>query len=162
MRSFHRDIGFFMIGLTIVYTLSGILLVFRDTDLMKSASIQKRELKPGIVPTQLGDVLRIRDLKVTSEEGDIIFFQGGTYNKVTGIAEINTKVLIFPFNKFIDLHKTISKKATHYFTVSFAFLLLFMAISSFWMFRPNNRNFKRGVILATAGILSVIILLIIS
>lgn len=162
IRSLHRDIGFFIIGLTVVFTLSGIVLVFRDTDLLKKESTEQRELKPGVEPAQLGEMLRIRDFKLIKEEGDVIYFQGGTYNKTTGKAEITMKKLIFPLSKFTDLHKTITKKFTHYFTVTFAVLLCFMAISSFWMFKPNNKNFKRGVILAVAGAITVILLLLIS
>ena len=35
MRAWHRDIGFFIIGLVIIYALSGIALIFRDTDFLK-------------------------------------------------------------------------------------------------------------------------------
>ena len=31
VRSLHRDIGFFVIGLTIIYSISGIVLTYRDT-----------------------------------------------------------------------------------------------------------------------------------
>jgi len=162
MRSLHRDIGFFIIGLTIVFTLSGIVLVFRDTEFLKKESIQQRELKPGLGASQLGEMLRIRDFKIIKEEGDVISFQGGTYNKVTGNAEVTMKTLIFPFNKFTDLHKTMTKKTTHYFTITFAILLCFMAVSSFWMYKPNNKSFKRGIILAATGVISVILLLLIA
>ena len=32
MRGLHRDIGFFLIGLTLIYSISGVLLIYRDTD----------------------------------------------------------------------------------------------------------------------------------
>lgn len=162
IRSLHRDIGFFIIGLTIIFSLSGIVLVFRDTELLKTEITEQRELKPGIETAQLGEMLRFREFKVIKEEGDIISFQGGTYNKVTGHAEVTMKTVIFPFNKFVDLHKTFSKKSTHYFIIFFGILLCFMAISSLWMYKPTNKNFKRGMILAATGVLSVILLLVIS
>lgn len=162
IRSLHRDIGFFIIGLTIIFSLSGIVLVLRDSEFLKKETTEQRELKPGIVPAQLGEMLRIREFKILKEEGDVISFQGGTYNKVTGCAEVTMKTVIFPFNKFVDLHKTYTKKSTHYFIIFFGILLFFMAISSFWMYKPTNKNFKRGVFLSAAGVLSVILLLVIS
>jgi hypothetical protein len=162
IRSLHRDIGFFIVGLTIIFSLSGIVLVFRDTEFLKRETTQQRELKPDLSSSQLGEMLRIKDFKVIKEEGDVITFQVGTYNKVTGDAEVTMKTAIFPLNKFVDLHKTFTKKSTNYFVIIFGILLCFMAISSFWMYKPTNKNFKRGSIFAATGVLSVILLLIIS
>ena len=36
MRSLHRDVGFLVLGFTFIYALSGIVLVYRDTDFLKS------------------------------------------------------------------------------------------------------------------------------
>ncbi|NEW84266.1 MAG: hypothetical protein GZ094_18135, partial [Mariniphaga sp.] len=79
----------------------------------------------------------------------------------TGVAVYIVKDIIFPFNKFINLHKAISKNPTHWFNLIFGTLLLFMAISSFWMFKPENKNFKRGLYFAGAGVVFVFILLLI-
>ena len=35
IRVLHRDIGFLVVGLTIVYALSGIVLTYRDTGFLK-------------------------------------------------------------------------------------------------------------------------------
>ena len=35
MRIFHRYAGFFIFGFVILYGLSGIVLIYRDTDFMK-------------------------------------------------------------------------------------------------------------------------------
>ena len=110
-------------------------------------------------PGKIGEALRIRDFKVTGTEGEIITFPGGTYNATTGLAVYTTKEIIAPFNEFINLHKAVSKNPSHWFNVLFGVVLLFMAISSFWMFKPQNKNFRRGLYLAGAGIVFVLILL---
>ena len=40
IRSLHRDIGFFLVGLTLVYVLSGILLIYRDTGFLQSTPVE--------------------------------------------------------------------------------------------------------------------------
>jgi len=161
MRVLHRDIGFFMAGLVIVYALSGIVLMYRDTEFLKSETQIEQKLTPNMEPAMIGEALRIRDLKVIKTEGDIVTFQSGTYNSTTGVAIYTMKGIIFPFNKLINLHKAISKNPAHWFNLIFGVLLFFMAISSFWMFKPENKNFRRGLYLAGAGIVFVIILLMI-
>lgn len=161
MRVLHRDIGFFVAGIMIVYALSGIVLIYRDTEFLKTETQVEKKLTPNMEPAKIGEALRIRDFKVTKTEGETISFQSGTYNMTTGVAVYKVKDIIFPFNKFINLHKAISKNPTHWFNLIFGILFLFLAISAFWMFKPENKNFRRGLYFAGAGIVCVIILLLI-
>jgi hypothetical protein len=39
MRALHRDIGFLVVGLIIIYSVSGLVLVFRGTDLLKVETV---------------------------------------------------------------------------------------------------------------------------
>jgi uncharacterized iron-regulated membrane protein len=39
MRIIHRYLGFFLSGIMAVYALSGIVLIFRDTDFLKQEKI---------------------------------------------------------------------------------------------------------------------------
>lgn len=161
MRVLHRDAGFFIAGLIIIYALSGIVLIYRDTEFFKSEVKTEKKLAPNLEPAKVGEALRIRDFKVTKTEGETIWFLSGTYNTTTGVAVYTSKDIIFPFNKFINLHKALSKDPAHWFNILFGVLLLFMAISSFWMFKPENKNFRRGIYFAGAGVVFVIILLLI-
>ncbi|MFV0437444.1 MAG: hypothetical protein ACK5PS_08650 [Desulfopila sp.] len=54
MRIAHRDIGFFVIGLTVIYCISGIMLTFRDTGFLKSETTIERNIGPGLQDYQLG------------------------------------------------------------------------------------------------------------
>jgi hypothetical protein len=114
MRSLHRDLGYLIVGLVIVYSLSGITLLYRNTSFLKQDVTVEKQLKPGLDEDQLGREIRMRDFKVEKTEGDIVYFQNGTYNKATGQAQVKSKEVIFPFNKFIDFHTTISLKLNHW------------------------------------------------
>ena len=54
-----------------VYAISGITLIFRDTDFLKSEKQVERQIKPNVSNEELGRELRIRDLKVEKEEGPV-------------------------------------------------------------------------------------------
>jgi len=161
IRALHRDLGFFAAGLIVIYSLSGILLIYRDTNLMKADIQVEKKLSPGMEDSKIGEALRIREFAVTKTEGETIYFKDGSYDKTTGIALYTVKEIRFPFNKFINLHKVVSKNPLHWFNVLFGVLLLFMAISSFWMFKKGTKYFRRGLFLAGGGIVFVVILLLI-
>lgn len=160
MRGLHRDIGYFTFGLIVIYALSGIALIYRNTDFLKHEVTVEKQLKPEMPIEDVGKELRIREFKVIKTEGEIVFFQNGSYNKTSGEAVFTSKEVIFPFNKFINFHKAISSKATHWFNLVFGTLVLFMAISSLWMFKPGTKTFRRGMILVGVGILFTVLLLL--
>ncbi len=161
MRSLHRDIGFFCLGFVILYALSGTLLIYRDTDFLKQEKQVVKNLKPGLAAEELGKELRMKELKITKTEGDVMFFKAGTYNSSTGVADYTVKELPKALSKLTELHKSPSGKSTHWATLLFGTLLLFLGISSMWMFKPKSSLFRRGLYLSAAGILVTIILLFI-
>lgn len=151
MRALHRDVGFFVVGLVIVYSLSGIVLVYRDTDFLTRSVQVERKLPPGIEPSELGKMLHIRGFSVTRNEGNVVHFPGGAYDKTTGLATYTTRELPFVLQKCVGLHKTVSGKITHWYAVLFGTLLCFLAVSSFWMYSNNTSVFRRGICVAAAG-----------
>ncbi len=159
IRALHRDIGFFAIGLIVIYTLSGISLIYRDTSFLTYEKNDEKKLSANLSVDDLGEALHLEDLKVTKVEGDVQYFKAGTYNKATGLAQYTKKSVIFPFNKFIELHKTSTKGKVHLFATIFAGLLFFLAVSSFWMFKPGSALFRRGLYIAVAGVVFSLILL---
>jgi len=162
MRVLHRDIGFFVIGLTVIYCISGILLTYRDTQFLKSETLVERQLAPGLQANQLGKELRLRDMKVIGENEVIVQFNSGSYDKQTGIASYVSNELPMVLGIFNNLHKASSQDSRHWFTVLYAFLLLFLAVSSFWMYKPGSRYFKRGLITALSGVAASVLLLVFS
>jgi hypothetical protein len=159
MRLLHRDIGFFVIGLIVIYSISGVILIYRDTNFLKHETLVEKKLSPNMDLSELGKVLRLRDFHVLKTDGEIVYFQNGTYDKETGVAKYSAKELPLWINKFNNLHKSSGGGLVHWFTTVFGILLLFLAISSFWMFKPKTKLFRRGIYFAASGILVAIILL---
>lgn len=161
MRIYHRYLGFFLAGIMAVYAISGITLIFRDTDFLKSEKQVERQIKPNVSNEELGRELRIRDLKVEKEEGDVVSFSQGTYNKATGVANYKTKQL----NRFIDklqhLHKADTKSPLFYLNVFFGLSLFFFVVSAFYMFLLGTSTFKKGLYFTLAGLVLTVILLLV-
>lgn len=153
MRKLHRDIGFLMVGFIIVYSVSGIVLTYRTTNFMKHDIVVERTLSPGLDPAALGMELRVRDLQVNETRGDTIFFNNGSYNVSTGIAMITVKDVVSPVNKFINIHKSANNSPKHLVNIVVGVMLLFLAISSFWMFKRGSKMFRRIIILSVIGII---------
>lgn len=161
MRVLHRDIGFLILGLIVIYSISGVVLTFRGTDYFKSEKQVEQQLDPNLQGNEVGQVLRIRRFQVDRETAENVFFSSGSYNKETGIAVYTVNELPPVLETFNDLHKSRSNSLTGWFSTVLGLLLLFMAVSSFWMFRTCTRQFKRGMIFTAAGIIISIMLMII-
>ena len=148
MRYLHNKIGFCIVAIVIIYSLSGLLQTYRDTDFLKHEVPHEIQLSPNLPASQLSSSLRIRDFKVIKTEGNIVYFQDGTYNTETGAAKFTTKEWYSWIMPFTELHKSSSNGVTHYFTTLFGIALFFMSISAFWMFKPGTKLFSSGVTFA--------------
>jgi len=161
MRIYHRYLGFFLTGIMLIYAVSGTILIFRDTSFLKVDKQVQRKVKPGLVAEEIGKELKIRDLKVTSENGDLVSFKEGTYNKATGEADYTVKDLPPALAKLTKLHKASTKDPLFYLNIFFGMSLLFFVVSSFWMFLPGTTIFKKGLYFTAAGIVLTIIMLLV-
>jgi hypothetical protein len=160
MRYLHNKIGFFIVGLVIIYSLSGVIQTYRDTDMLKHEVAHEMKLAPNLAESELGPNLKIRNFKVNKTEGNTLHFKEGTYNKETGMANYVTKDWYAWIVPFTELHKTSSKSLGHYFTTIFGISMFFMSISAFWMFKPGTKLFSSGVYLTIAGVIASIILML--
>lgn len=159
MRIVHRYLGFFLAGIMTVYALSGIVMIFRDTDFLKKEKRITKEIKANAEEKELGQLLGIRELKIKKTEGDVVYFNNGTYNKASGHAEYVRKELPFVLSKLTQLHKSKSADPLFYLNVFFGVSLLFFVVSSFWMFMPKTTIFKKGMYYTIAGIILTLVLL---
>ena len=159
MRMYHRYLGYFLAGIMAVYASSGFMMIFRDTGFLKFDIQNERQLHPQLKPADLGRELRIRDFKIKKEEGDIISFEQGTYNKSTGIARYTSKEWPYFIEKLTRLHKADTESPLFFLNVFFALSLLFFVVSAFWMFLPKTTIFKKGLYFSLAGLILVIILI---
>ena len=159
LRVLHRDIGYLLIGLTLVFSLGGILLVYRDTDLLLYDTITTRTLPPGLAAEDIGRMLRLMEIKISSDDGRYILFsdepyaRDGKYDRVTGSITLTEKQLPSLLNKFTLLHRAASSEAIHWVVLVYGVLLAFLAISSVWMFKPSTRQFRRGLVFTTLGLI---------
>lgn len=161
MRSLHRDIGFIVLGLTIIYSLSGIVLIYRDSDFLKSEKIIEVQLPPNLNELELSSKLRIRNLKITERTDSLYIFKTGKYNHLSGQVTYSKTSLPSFIDKFNRLHKSSSKSTVHWAATIYGVLLFFLAISSLLMFKPKSKLFKRGIVLSLTGLILAIILLFI-
>ena len=161
MRILHRYIGYFMAGIMAVYAISGVLLIYRDTDFLKKEKKINKKIEANIPVDQLGKELKIKGLEVKEQKGDVLFFKEGTYNTHTGEAQYTKKELPFFLKKMTELHKTDSKDKFALLNTIFGASLFFFVLSSFWMFNPKSKIFKRGIIITTVGVLLALLLIFI-
>ena len=163
MRLWHRNLGFLTIGLVMVYSLSGILLIHRTDDLMKRQTVEERQLEPNMSAKDLGNELKMRNFSPKESNDGVIVFEGGQYDSATGKATITRSELIPPFDKFTSLHKKACAANVHlgWITTIFGIILFFLALSSLFMFKPGTKPFKSAVIYTTAGIILTILVFII-
>lgn len=161
MRIWHRYLGFFLAGIMAVYSLSGIILIFRDTDFLKQEKQIEKKLEVGMNAEKLGQAIRIRNLKSVSETNEVLQFKEGSYNKLTGVVVYKVRSLPKGIEKLTHLHKASSKEPLFYLNVFFGVSLFFFVISSFWMFLPSTSIFKKGLYFAMVGIILTLILLFI-
>ncbi|MDQ8196200.1 PepSY domain-containing protein [Coraliomargarita sp. SDUM461004] len=158
MRVWHRYLGFFLSGIMAVYAISGVVLIFRNTDFLKVEQQVERELEPGLDANALGRALKIRDLQAEEESGANIVFAGGQYDKGTGVVSYRSKELPVVLDKMTKMHKARSGQPLFYLNLFFGASLLFFVISSFFMFLPNSKIFKRGMYVALAGIVLTLVM----
>lgn len=153
MRSLHRYLGFFVAGLMLVYAISGIVLLMRDTGFMQTETTIEKTLPGGMKGEQIGEALHERHLEIKDETPTKVTFKGGgEYDKTTGKVSYVKEDVIFPFNKLISLHKLSTKTPFVVIGMVGAVALLLLVITSFFMFSTNTRMFKRGMAWAIAGI----------
>lgn len=162
MRAIHRVLGYLAVGMAIIYALSGITLIHRTGDFMKKTVPTELSLSPGLDAQQLGAELKIKNLKVTNETAEEIVWADGKYEKTTGNVTYDKKELIKPLDKFIDLHKLPDAKNPHiaFVTTLFGIVLLLLALTSLFMYKPSAKQFKANMIYIGIGVVITVILII--
>jgi hypothetical protein len=160
MRTYHRYLGFFLAGIMAVYSISGIILIFRETSFLKSDVHKVVMAKPGLQGQELGKELHIKGFKADTTIGDVVSFKQGTYNLKTGVADYTVSEQPFIVNKMTKLHKATTNDPLFYLNIFFGLSLFFFVISSFYMFLPKTTIFKKAMMFTLAGAVLTILLLL--
>ena len=159
MRIYHRYLGFFLAGIMAVYAISGIILIFRDTNFLKKKKTITTNLAANLPIEEVGKAIKLRDLKAKSESGDTTFFAQGYYIKSTGNTVYTVTSLPFVIEKLTKLHKANSKSPLFFLNIFFGASLFFFVISAFWMFMPKTTIYRKGLYFTVAGIILTLIML---
>ena len=150
-RKYHRWLGFFLAGIMGVYAISGILLIFRPTDILKYDQVQTKKLDANLSGEELLPLLKMRGSKVTSENAEEIVLNVGKYDKATGEATVSKKDYPIVLAKMVKLHKATNNSPLFWLNISFGLGLLFFVISAFLMFIPKLPMYKNGLKIAGIG-----------
>ncbi|WP_417431199.1 hypothetical protein [Halpernia sp.] len=162
MRITHRYLGFFMAGIMAMYAVSGILLIYRDTDFLKKEKNIEQNIAQNLSEKNLGKELKIKNFEILKINGNVVLFKNGSYNSNTGEVKYTKKELPFILKKMTGLHKAQSKNKLSVFNIFFGVSLFFFVVSSFWMFNVKSKAFKRGLIYTLGGFILGILLLYLS
>ncbi|MFO7938924.1 MAG: PepSY-associated TM helix domain-containing protein [Bacteroidales bacterium] len=156
LRRIHRDAGYFAVGITLVYALSGIFLHHKmgvkiTTETLQLSPKQESEA----LKLQWASTVHYKPITYTEERaGEIDFyFPGGTgtYKKKSGATSFET-YKDRPLVRFMSqLHEN-QVKGWGIIADIFACVLIFLAISGLFMVPGKNGFKRRGVWWFTAGI----------
>ena len=158
VRLIHRYLGFFLSGIMFVYALSGIIMIYRNTDFLKNEVITERQLEPNLTASELSPKFK-KGVKVEKKEGDVLFFKNGNYNVKTGLATTKKMELPYVLDKMEHLHKATTDSPIYFLNIFFGASLLFFVFSAFWMYTPKMPIFRKGMYFAIGGFLLTILLL---
>ena len=163
LRILHRDLGYLFIGLTVIYSISGIILNLKDSE--KDPAYKETRLKEQITLNLMPDELKTIWKKEYSEFIELnrivpdndqfrLYLKGGvgSYNPATG--EISFVVYKKrPLVKFInDIHVNSGKRFTWLGNI-FGVIFIFLAISGAIMLKGKKSFAKRGWWLMAIGVI---------
>jgi len=159
MRIYHRYLGFFLAGIMAIYSISGVIMIFRDTDFLKKENRKVLTVATNLKNEEIGPAIKLKNLKIKSDTLDVVTFEQGTYNKTTGVADFTVKEMPYLINKMTKMHKATNKDPLYYLNIFFGVSLMFFVISSFYMFMPGTTIFKKGMYFTIAGIVLTLVML---
>ncbi|MCK6605746.1 MAG: PepSY-associated TM helix domain-containing protein [Ignavibacteriaceae bacterium] len=166
LRQYHRDIGYIIAVLVIIYSVSGVAVNHID-DWNPNYSVEKIDGKTDPVnpgdknDDQLAQII-INKLNITeqyktsfreTEEKFKIFFEGNEveFNLSTGeYSQVKIQKRWF-LKEFNVLHKNEVKKVWTYVADVFAVLLIVLAVSGLIMVKGSKGFVWRGLILSLIG-----------
>lgn len=159
IRALHRDIGFFLVGMTVLYCISGMILLFGIPNRFKIETRITKTIEPYASNEQISKALNLKKINISEETDEYIRFGKSSYAKRTG--EIEHYVIRLPslLTKLNRLHRERKDSVVKYFTGSYAVLLAFLALSSFFIYKRGSKLFYRGLIISILGIAASLALL---
>ncbi len=165
IRALHRDVGYLLVGLTIVYALSG-LAVNHVEDWDPNFQNYEEQISLELPDSDVAETTRlvleargrsaddlVESYEAAPGELDLVF-----EHETMHVDAANDRVVIegqqprFLLRAANWLHLNRGKKAWTYFADGFAVLLLFLAISGLFMLPIRKGLLGRGGVLVIVGI----------
>lgn len=165
-RALHRDIGYFCIGMTLVFAISGIALNHIN-DWNSNYSVTQKSYNISLVSKDVEskefESWLLNELKISIgikarfwQDSNIykLFYENGsiTINKnleTVIVEQIKPRVLLRSLN---FLHLNEAKKAWVYFSDFYALMLIFLSISALFMVKGKYSAFKHRGCLVLIGL----------
>jgi len=165
LRAFHRDAGYLVIGLTVIYAVSGLAInhledwdpnfesVERTHQLGRSLSGSEEAIALEVVGELGVDEEPIDYYFASSDRLEIDFPSGRTMHVDTATGQVFDEYQEprFFLRVINWLHYNRGKKAWTYIADGYAVLLLFLATSGLFMLKGRKGFAGRGAVLALAG-----------
>jgi uncharacterized protein len=166
LRILHRDLGYFFVGITLVYGISGIVMIQKKHGQDPAyATINERFQLPkhldekGLTEYWHRKIDGYELNRIFSDDQKIkVFLAGGI-----GEYDVQSGLLVFevykrrPLVHFINRMHFNQIKGWTFFANFFAASLIFFAISGLFIVSGKNGFLKRGIWFMVAGLLLVII-----
>lgn len=169
MRKWHRDLGYFVVTISLVYGLSGIFLthkeVFPGIETIENKTIFPSEMKISDFSAQWDDYMPHSEINKCFESKNStikFYFNGGrgTY-KIKNGEVVYENYKEHHFTNFVNHLHNNQIKGWKYIADFFALGLIFLALSGLVMVKGNNSFRKRGIWFMLSGMLTVIAFLFI-
>ena len=74
MRVYHRYLGFFLAGIMAIYSISGMIMIFRETNFLKKENHKVMTVATNLKNEEIGPAIKIKNLKVKSDTLDVVTF----------------------------------------------------------------------------------------
>ncbi len=182
-RSLHRDLGYFFLGITLVYSITGFILSVRGLGWFKKEYNFQTTIKKDIEIEEFRKILlieaengklkkiynsvtkqiinkRIKRLVFSEKKENIFYFQENSlklqYNKKDGNLAVNYKSYPSYLQLFISSHLSNDKKIWFYLALAYSFALSFFAISAIFIVKGKYGFKKRGIYFSLLGIFTII------
>jgi hypothetical protein len=167
LRILHRDFGYFIVGVTLIYAISGILLNHRNDfnpdfrivtkefkiDLPPGPPFSEKALKPLIenidefVVFKRAYMTKHGNLKVFINNGEILI------NPETGTGELEYLQKRKVFFEMNMLHRVATHRSWKWVSDGMMVILIFVTISGIFILKGKNGFMRRGVWFIVAGII---------
>lgn len=164
MRAIHRYLGFFAVGIMVVYALSGITLLYRTGSFLKTSTPVEAVVDPGLDADGLAAAIKVRSIKPITATDSIITFADGSYDRITGKVSYTRTQIVEPVQSFISFHKVSEAKSPvlAYAATAFGIILILLALTSLFMYRPSAKPFVTNMVLFALGLAAAIALVLLS